>query len=123
MRSRARRGSSWGQEAEDRGEEGGGVERVGVVVLAQDASPVDAVLEDVVLDLVGDPAPRRDEPVIGAQLRELRRAVHRDPAHGLPRQIEALDIPVTVIPTDPTGWSYAHRFPDSWVRTEIGPLT
>jgi hypothetical protein len=43
--------------------------------------------------------------------------------HGLPRQIEALEIPVTAIPPDATGWSYAHGFPDSWVRTEVGPLT
>ena len=28
--------------------------------------------------------------------------------HGLPEQIQALGIPVTVIPPDPTGWSYAH---------------
>jgi hypothetical protein len=43
--------------------------------------------------------------------------------HGLPKQIQALGIPVTVIPPDPTGWSYSHGFPDDWVRTEIGPLT
>jgi hypothetical protein len=43
--------------------------------------------------------------------------------HGLPRQIEALAIPVMVIPPEPTGWSYAHGFPDEWVRPEIGPLT
>jgi len=43
--------------------------------------------------------------------------------HGLPDQIQKLDIPVTVIPPDPTGWSYAHGFPDDWVRTEVGPLT
>ena len=43
--------------------------------------------------------------------------------HGLPEQIQALGIPVTVIPPDPTGWSYAHGFPDDWVRTEVGPLT
>lgn len=43
--------------------------------------------------------------------------------HGLPKQIQALGIPVTVIPPDPTGWSYAHGFPDDWVRTEVGPLT
>jgi len=43
--------------------------------------------------------------------------------HGLPKQIQALGIPVTVIPPDATGWSYAHGFPDDWVRTEIGPLT
>ena len=36
-----------GQEAEDRGQQRRGVERVGVVVLAQHAALVDAVLEDV----------------------------------------------------------------------------
>jgi hypothetical protein len=43
--------------------------------------------------------------------------------HGLPDKIQELGIPVTVIPPDPTGWSYAHGFPDEWVRTEVGPLT
>jgi hypothetical protein len=43
--------------------------------------------------------------------------------HGLTSKIEALAIPVTVIPPDPTGWSYAHGFPDEWVRLEVGPLT
>jgi len=43
--------------------------------------------------------------------------------HGLTKKVEALGIPVTVIPPDPTGWSYAHGFPDDWVRTEVGPLT
>ena len=43
--------------------------------------------------------------------------------HSLPKQIQELGIPVTVIPPDATGWSYAHGFPDDWVRTEVGPLT
>ena len=43
--------------------------------------------------------------------------------HNLPDRIQKLGIPVTVIPPDPTGWSYAHGFPDDWVRTEVGPLT
>ena len=43
--------------------------------------------------------------------------------HGLTKQIQALGIPVSVIPPDPTGWSYAHGFPDEWVRIEVGPLT
>jgi hypothetical protein len=43
--------------------------------------------------------------------------------HGLTKEIQALGIPVTVIPPDPTGWSYAHGFPDGWVRIEVGPLT
>ncbi len=43
--------------------------------------------------------------------------------HNLPKRIQALGIPVTVIPPDPGGWSYAHGFPDDWVRIEAGPLT
>jgi alkanesulfonate monooxygenase SsuD/methylene tetrahydromethanopterin reductase-like flavin-dependent oxidoreductase (luciferase family) len=43
--------------------------------------------------------------------------------HGLPKRIQALDIPVSVIAPDPSGWSYSHRFPDDWVRPEVGPLT
>src|SRR4051812_39125212 len=43
--------------------------------------------------------------------------------HGLTKEIQGLGIPVTVIPPDPTGWSYAHGFPDDWVRIEVGPLT
>jgi hypothetical protein len=43
--------------------------------------------------------------------------------HSLPKRIQELGVPVTVIPPDPSGWSYEHGFPDDWVRTEIGPLT
>ena len=43
--------------------------------------------------------------------------------HSLPKRIRALDIPVSVIPPDPSGWSYEHGFPDDWVRIEVGPLT
>jgi len=43
--------------------------------------------------------------------------------HRLTKEVQALGIPVTVIPPDPTGWSYAHGFPDDWVRIEVGPLT
>lgn len=43
--------------------------------------------------------------------------------HGLPDKLQELGVPVTVIPPDPSGWSYAHGFPDDWVRTEVGPLT
>ena len=46
-----------GEEAEDRGEQHRGVERVGLVVLAQDAAVADAVLEDVGADLLGGRAP------------------------------------------------------------------
>jgi hypothetical protein len=43
--------------------------------------------------------------------------------HTLPKRLEEAGIHVTVIPPDPTGWSYSHGFPDGWTRTEIGPLT
>jgi hypothetical protein len=43
--------------------------------------------------------------------------------HSLPKRIQDLGIPVTVIPPDPSGWSYSHGFPDDWVRVEAGPLT
>lgn len=43
--------------------------------------------------------------------------------HSLPKRIEELGTPVTVIPPDPSGWSYAHGFPDEWVHVEPGPLT
>jgi hypothetical protein len=43
--------------------------------------------------------------------------------HGLPKRIGSLGVPVTVIPPDPTGWSYAHGFPSEWTRVEVGPLT
>jgi hypothetical protein len=52
--------------------------------------------------------------------REHHRHWHR---HGLTKQIQSLGIPVTVIAPDPSGWSYAHGFPDDWVRIEVGPLT
>jgi hypothetical protein len=43
--------------------------------------------------------------------------------HNLPNRIQALGVPVNVIPPDPTGWSFSHGFPDEWVRIEAGPLT
>jgi hypothetical protein len=43
--------------------------------------------------------------------------------HTLPKRLEEIGIPVTVIPPDPSGWSYSHGFPDGWTRAEIGPLT
>ena len=52
-------------------------------MLAQDAAVVDAVLEDVRLDLVCRRAPCRRQVRVAADLRQLRRAVQRDPAHQL----------------------------------------
>ena len=43
--------------------------------------------------------------------------------HTLPKRIAALEIPVTVIPPDASGWSADHGFPEKWVRIEAGPLT
>jgi len=43
--------------------------------------------------------------------------------HTLPKRIQAVGVPVTVIPPDATGWSYSHGFPPDWVRPEVGPLT
>ena len=42
--------------------------------------------------------------------------------HSLPKRIQALDIPVTAIPPDPSGWSYSHGFPSEWMRPEVGRL-
>jgi hypothetical protein len=60
-----------------------------------------------------------DEIVLCTQ-REHHARWHR---HSLPKQIEELGIPVTVIPPDASGWSFSHGFPDEWVRIEAGPLT
>ena len=43
--------------------------------------------------------------------------------HGLVKRIQALQLPVTVIPPEPSGWSFAHGYPEEWVRLEVGPLT
>jgi hypothetical protein len=43
--------------------------------------------------------------------------------HSLPNRIQALGIPVSVIPPDPTGWSFVHGYPEDWMRIEVGPLT
>ena len=71
------------QEAEDRRQQRRGVERVGVVVLAQHAVLGDAVLEDVGVDLGGRGAPLLLEVAVAADRGELGGAVHRHPAHQL----------------------------------------
>ena len=76
-----------GQEPEDRGEQRRGVERVGLVVLAQDAAGVGAVLEDVGPDLLGRRAPLGGPLAVAADVRELGRAVERHPAHQLRRHV------------------------------------
>ena len=75
-----------GQEAEDRGQQRRRVERIGVVVLAEHAV-ADAVLEDVRPDLVGGAAPGLAQPRVAGDLGELGRAVERDPAHQLRRDV------------------------------------
>ena len=62
------------QEADERDQQRRGVERVGVVVLAEDAALVDAALEDVRADLVGDRLPALGELVAR---RAARRAARR----------------------------------------------
>jgi hypothetical protein len=60
------------------------------------------------------------EEIVLCTPREHHALWHR---HSLPKQIETLGIPVTVIPPDASGWSFSHGFPDDWVRIETGPLT
>jgi hypothetical protein len=60
-----------------------------------------------------------DEILLSTQ-REHHPHWHR---HSLPKQIQELGIPTTVIPPDSAGWSADHGFPDGWVRIEAGPLT
>ena len=71
-----------GKEAEDRREQRRRVERIGLVVLAKHAV-AGAVLEDVGPDLLGGRAPLLLQAGIASDLRQLGRAVERDPAHEL----------------------------------------
>jgi alkanesulfonate monooxygenase SsuD/methylene tetrahydromethanopterin reductase-like flavin-dependent oxidoreductase (luciferase family) len=43
--------------------------------------------------------------------------------HTLPKRLQALGIPVTVIPPDTSGSSDLHGFPPEWIATQIGPST
>ena len=60
------------------------------------------------------------DEIVLATAREHHEHWHR---HTLPKRIQALGIPVTVVPPDPSGWSYSHGFPPEWIRLEVGPLT
>src|SRR3954447_25241031 len=60
------------------------------------------------------------DEIVLSTAREHHERWHR---HTLPKRIQALGIPVTAIPPDPSGCSYAHGFPSDWPRPEIGPLT
>ena len=75
------------QEAEDGGEQIRGVERVGVVVLAQHAAVADPSGEDVVADLVRRLPPARGKVDVARDLGQLRRPVQRHPAHELRRHV------------------------------------
>ena len=43
--------------------------------------------------------------------------------HTLPKRLQALGIPVTVIPPDTSGSSELPGFPPEWIATQIGPST
>jgi hypothetical protein len=43
--------------------------------------------------------------------------------HDLPKHIQTLGIPVTVVPLEPSGWSYSHGFPAEWVQPRVSGLT
>lgn len=43
--------------------------------------------------------------------------------HSLPKRLQEIGVPVTVIPPDSSGWSFAHGYPNDWMRIEVGPLT
>jgi hypothetical protein len=72
-----------GQEAQQRHEQARRVERVGVVVLGEDAALVQAVGEDVGVDRVGLGLPGLGLLVVAAQPCQPGAAVHRHPAHDL----------------------------------------
>ena len=59
-----------------------------------------------------------DEIVLSTP-REHHQHWHR---HTLPKRIKALGIPVTVIPPDRSGWSYADGFPPEWTRIGVGSI-
>jgi hypothetical protein len=60
------------------------------------------------------------DEIVLSTAREHHEHWHR---HTLPKRVQALGIPVTVVPPDRSGWSYSHGFPPEWVRIEVGPLT
>ena len=89
------------QEAEQHPEEHRGIERGGSVRLREDAAFVDAVLQDVGLDLVGHRTPAIDEVGVAHRLGQQRAAVERHPAHDLRRgEVARLS---AVLPDPPVG--------------------
>ena len=74
------------QEAHERHEQQRRVERVRVVVLGEDAALIEAVGQDVGLDLVGRCGPAHSRPVVVPHPGEPRAAICGDPAHDLRRR-------------------------------------
>ena len=82
------------------------VQGVVAVALCQHSARVDAVGEDVGLDLVGDPPPRLDVALPAMQFGELCAAIEGDPAHDLARREVlrlAADLPDATIRLAPVG--------------------
>src|SRR5215207_3176119 len=73
------------QEPQERDQEQRGVERIGVVVLHEDAAIVGAVLADVRMHLLGGAFPALGRFRVAAQAREPRPAIGRNPAEHLRR--------------------------------------
>ena len=94
-----------GQETEQRGQQGRGVECVGVVVLAEHTALADAVGQDVLPDLVGRRAPLLGQGVVIADDGELGGAIQRHPAHQLRGHVVL---------------RFAPRLPDALVRFAPG---
>ena len=94
------------QEADERHQQHGGVERRGLVVLAEDAALIDGVGADVRPDLVGARLPARRVLEVAADLGQPRAAVCCDPAHQL-RGGEVLrlaaDLPDSEVRVAPVG--------------------
>ena len=75
-----------GQEAEQHGQQQRRVQRVGAVALNEHASGIDAVLQDVGPDFLGDRAPFLHVGSFTSNLGQFRATVQRDPAHDLRRR-------------------------------------
>lgn len=75
------------QEPEERSEQRRGVQRVRVVVLAQDTTIADTMGKDFGLDFLRELGPFRLELVVAANRGELGGPVERNPAHQLRRDV------------------------------------
>ena len=72
-----------GEEADERDQQGRGVELVGPVMLPEDAPVADPVGEDVLADPLGLGAPAGGPLALAARLRQAGAAIDGDPAHQL----------------------------------------